>query len=119
VFTIVPSVWNSTSPVAFRNAAPAPGAEVVSALEHRGVDFQVLAAEAGQPDADPFDLLCHVAYNAPLLTRRQRADKLRKAKPDFFDRYGPDTRAVLDAILDKTAASSGRRPSRCRTCSAR
>jgi type I restriction enzyme, R subunit len=77
--------------------------EVVEALEQRGVDFQVLAAEAGQPDADPFDLLCHVAYNAPLLTRKQRAEKLRKNKPDFFAQYGPDARAVLDAILDKYA----------------
>jgi type I restriction enzyme, R subunit len=78
-------------------------AELIATLAQRGVDFHVLAAQAGQPDADPFDLLCHVAYNAPLLTRKQRAEKLRKAKPDFFDRYGPDARAVLDAILDKYA----------------
>ncbi len=76
---------------------------MLDALDQRGIDFQVLAAEAGQPDADPFDLLCHVAYNAPLLTRKQRAEKLRKAKPDFFDQYGPDARAVLNAILDKYA----------------
>src|SRR5207253_962511 len=72
-------------------------------FEDRGIGLHVLAAEAGQPEADPFDLLCHIAYNAPLLTRKQRAEKLRKAKPDFFDRYGPDARAVLDAILDKYA----------------
>jgi type I restriction enzyme, R subunit len=78
-------------------------AEMMAALEQRGVDFQVLAAEAGQPDADPFDLLCHVGYNAPLLTRRQRADKLRKGKVDFFDQFGADARAVLDAILEKYA----------------
>src|SRR5207249_2788281 len=60
---------------------------------------------AGQPDADPFDLLCHLAYNAPLLTRKQRAEKMRKGKADFFDQYGPDARAVLNAILDKYAES--------------
>ncbi|HEV3436315.1 MAG TPA: type I restriction-modification enzyme R subunit C-terminal domain-containing protein [Gemmata sp.] len=58
---------------------------------------------AGQPDADPFDLLCHVGYNAPLLTRRERADKVRKGKADFFDQFGPDAWAVLDAILEKYA----------------
>jgi len=84
-------------------ANAAKRAEVVAALEQRGVDFQALAAGAGQPDADPFDLLCHVAYNAPLLTRKQRAEKLRKGKPDFFDQYGPDARTVLNAILDKYA----------------
>ncbi len=76
-------------------------AAVVEELTSRGIGLPVLAAEAGQPDADPFDLLCHVAYNAPLLTRKQRAEKLRKAKPDFFDQYGADARAVLDAILEK------------------
>ncbi|MDB5308911.1 MAG: box helicase [Gemmataceae bacterium] len=78
-------------------------AAVLAELEQWGIGFQVLAAEAGHPDADPFDLLCHVAYNAPLLTRKQRAEKLRKARPGFFDQYGPDARAVLDAILDKYA----------------
>jgi type I restriction enzyme R subunit len=84
-------------------ANAAQRADVVAALEARGVDFQALAAGAGQPDADPFDLLCHLAYNAPLLTRKQRADKLRKAKADFFDQFVPDARAVLNAILDKYA----------------
>ncbi len=84
-------------------ANAAKRADVVAALEQRGVDFQALAAGAGQPDADPFDLLCHIAYNAPLLTRKQRAEKLRKGKPDFFEQYGPDARTVLNAILDKYA----------------
>lgn len=78
-------------------------AAFLAELDQRGIDFQVLAAEAGQPDADPFDLLCHLGYNAPLLTRRQRAEKLKKGKPDFFDKYGPDARAVLTVILDKYA----------------
>lgn len=84
-------------------AAPVRRQDVLAELDGRGIDFGALAAAAGQPDADPFDLLCHLAYNAPLLTRRQRAEKLRKGKADFFDQYGPDARAVLDAILDKYA----------------
>lgn len=74
---------------------------VVELLEERGIDFEVLAAQAGHPDADAFDLLCHLAFNAPLLTRKQRAEKLRKDKKDFFDLYGPEARAVLNEILDK------------------
>jgi type I restriction enzyme R subunit len=86
-----------------RWARPATRAALLAELDQRGIDFPVLAAEAGQPDADPFDLLCHLAYNAPLLTRRQRADKLRTGRADFFDQYGPDARAVLVAVLDKYA----------------
>ena len=55
------------------------------------------------PEADAFDLLCHVAYNAPLLTRRQRAEKLKRTKQDFFDRFGPDARRVLGELLEKYA----------------
>ncbi len=76
---------------------------VLDELAQRGIDFAAVAAEVGQPEADPFDLLCHLAYNAPLLTRRQRAEKLKRDRKDFFDRYGPGARAVLDAILDKYA----------------
>ena len=57
----------------------------------------------GTPDADPFDLLCHLAYNAPLLTRKQRAEKLRKEKKDFFDQFGPEARAIINELLDKYA----------------
>lgn len=73
----------------------------MDALRDRGIDFDHLAAEAGQPDADPFDLLCHLAYNAPLRTRRERAERLRREQADFFDRYGPRGHDVLRALLDK------------------
>ena len=51
------------------------------------------------PDLDPFDLVCHVAYGQPPLTRRERADNVRKR--DVFSKYGPQARAVLDALLTK------------------
>ena len=72
-------------------------------LIERGIDFDTLAASASQPDADPFDLLCHLAYNAPLRTRRERAQALRTDHKNFFDQYGPDARAILGELLDKYA----------------
>jgi type I restriction enzyme R subunit len=82
---------------------PARRAEIVSALEERGIDFEELARIVGKPDADPFDVLCHLAYQAPLLTRRERADRLKRNKPDFFDAFGPTARAILEELLDKYA----------------
>ncbi|MDQ1261695.1 MAG: type restriction enzyme subunit, partial [Euryarchaeota archaeon] len=76
-------------------------AEIRVALEERGIDFQSLAREAGQPDADLFDLLCHLAFNAPLQTRRQRAEQLKRKKPDFFGQYGPEARIILEELLEK------------------
>lgn len=76
-------------------------AEIIQALEDRGISFDELVAAAKQPDADPFDLLCHIAYNAPLRTRRERADMLRKEKKDFFDQYGEPARQILNEMLDK------------------
>src|SRR2546422_382422 len=70
-------------------------AEIIETLQERGISFDELAKAANQPDADPFDLLCHVAFNAPLRTRRERAENLRKSKRDFFDQYAPEARAVL------------------------
>jgi type I restriction enzyme R subunit len=86
-----------------RWANPEQRSEVISLLEERGIDFEELASAANQPDSDPFDLLCHIAYNAPLRTRRERADRLRKDKKDFFDQYGPEARIILNELLDKYA----------------
>jgi len=75
--------------------------EIIEALAERGIDFEQLVEVSGQPDADPFDLLCHVAFNAPLRTRRERAQRLRSEKKDFFEKYGPEARAILNVLLDK------------------
>ena len=75
--------------------------EIIERLAERGIDFGELAAVTGQPDADPFDLLCHLAFNAPLRTRRERAERLRRDRAYFFDRYGAEARAVLNDLLDK------------------
>jgi len=66
-------------------ANPKERAEIIAQLEERGINFDELAETAGQPEADPFDLLCHLAFNAPLRTRRERAERLRRDRKDFFD----------------------------------
>ena len=76
-------------------------AEVLRELTERGVSFEELAASANQPDADPFDLLCHLAWNAPVLTRRQRADQAKKAAQDLFGQYADTAREILTLLLDK------------------
>lgn len=74
---------------------------LLQALAQRGIDLDELRTVAQQPDADPFDLLCHLAFNGPLYTRRQRAERLQRNQQDFFDRYGPQARAILSAMVEK------------------
>jgi type I restriction enzyme R subunit len=82
-------------------ANPDTRAEVLRELTERGISFEELAASANQPDADPLDLLCHLAWNAPLLTRRQRAEQASKAAQDLFGQYGDSAREILTLLLDK------------------
>jgi len=84
-------------------ADPDKRAEIINRLAERGVSFVELAEAARQPEADPFDLLCHLAFNAPLRTRRERAQQLKQNRPDFFARYGPEARQLLDELLEKYA----------------
>jgi type I restriction enzyme R subunit len=75
-------------------------AVLMEELERQGVFIDALAAEVGQ-DLDPFDLLLHVAYNQPPLTRRERANRVKKR--NAFTQYGPVARKVIDALIDKYA----------------
>jgi type I restriction enzyme R subunit len=84
-------------------ADPNQRSEIIERLQARGVSFDYLAEAAQQPEADPFDLLCHLAFNAPLRTRRERAQRLRSERKDFFEQFGPEARAVLDDLLEKYA----------------
>jgi type I restriction enzyme R subunit len=84
-------------------AIPKERAEVIRQLEERGISFNELIDTLGQPDADPFDLLCHLAFNAPLRTRRERAERLKNDRQDFFDRYSPEAQSILDELLEKYA----------------
>jgi type I restriction enzyme R subunit len=73
---------------------------VLTELEQQGVFFNELAEQVGK-DLDPFDLVCHVAFDQPPLTRRERADNVKKR--NYFAKYGEQARAVLEALLDKYA----------------
>ena len=73
---------------------------VFEELEAEGLPFDLIAAELGK-DLDPFDLICHIAFDAKPMTRRERADSVKKR--DVFTKYGPQAKAVLEALLDKYA----------------
>jgi type I restriction enzyme R subunit len=76
-------------------------AAILESLEQHGISLDELAKAPRQAEADPFDLLCHLAYSAPLRSRRERAEQLRRDKKDFFARYSEPARQVLNDILDK------------------
>ncbi len=73
---------------------------IVEELEAEGLVLDAIAEELGK-ELDPFDLICHVAFDAKPLTRRERAANVKKR--DVFNKYGEQARAVLDALLVKYA----------------
>jgi len=73
---------------------------IIQELEELGVLFQPLADEVGK-DFGPFDLICHVAYGQPPLTRKERAENVKKR--NYFAKYGEKARSVLASLLDKYA----------------
>ena len=77
--------------------------EIIDLLAERGIDFEDLKEVASLPDVDPFDLLCHIAFDAPALTYRQRAERLRRRNPDLFTRYGEDASTILATLVNKYA----------------
>lgn len=77
--------------------------EVLAALDEKGISFDEASEALGNAEADPFDLLCGIAWNAPVVTRKERAAKLRSSKADFFATYAEPARQILDALLAKYA----------------
>jgi len=73
---------------------------IIELLEEHGIVLDNLAEEIGRDYGD-FDLICHIAYGQPPLTRKERANKVRKR--DYFTKYGEQAKAVLNALLDKYA----------------
>lgn len=73
---------------------------ILEELENIGISVDQLM-EITKQDVDPFDLLCLVAFDLKPLTRKQRADLLKKNKPDFFAHFTERAREVLDLILEK------------------
>ena len=68
-------------------------------LMEQGIDLDLMKKEEGMSDVDDFDFICHVAYDQKPLTRRERAENVKKR--DFLSRYGGVAREVLEALLEK------------------
>ena len=68
-------------------------------LRERGIDLELMKAEQGMGDVEDFDFICHVAFDKKPLTRRERADNVKKR--DFLSRYSGAAREVLEALLDR------------------
>lgn len=73
---------------------------IIEELENQGIVFEELKEEI-KNDLDIFDLICHIAWDAPALTRQERAENVRKR--NYWTKYGDKARNVLNAILDKYA----------------
>lgn len=72
---------------------------IEQSLAEVGIDLKALKAEQGMEDVDDFDFICYVAYGKKPLTRKERANNVKKR--DFFSKYSGDARAVLEILLDK------------------
>lgn len=68
-------------------------------LRDRGIDLELMKLDQGMSDVDDFDFICHVAYDKKPLTRRERANNVKKR--DFLSKYSGVAREVLEALLDK------------------
>jgi type I restriction enzyme R subunit len=99
----VRTLYPSAAKLREKWATPDGRSEIIEALAERGIDFEQLASTTKQPEADPFDLLCHVAYNAPIRTRRERVSRLRTDNKDFFEQYGQKAKVILNELLEKYA----------------
>jgi type I restriction enzyme R subunit len=73
---------------------------IIEELEEQGVFFEALNDEVGK-GFDPFDLICHVAFESNPLTRKERADNVKKR--NYFTKYGEKAQAVINSLLDKYA----------------
>lgn len=76
-------------------------AEITDLMRESGIGLQALKIERNMEDVDDFDFICHIAYGKKPLTRKERAENVKKR--DVFNRYGAEARKVLEALLDKYA----------------
>ncbi|MEQ2545157.1 EcoAI/FtnUII family type I restriction enzme subunit R [Alistipes intestinihominis] len=73
--------------------------EIAEMLKEAGIDLVALKHDRNMDDVDDFDFICHIAYGKKTLTRRERAEQVKKR--DVFSKYGEQARLVLEALLDK------------------
>ena len=74
-------------------------AAIKELLLERGIDLEVMKADQGMSDVDDYDFICHVAFDKKPLTRKERAENVKKR--DFLSKYSGAAREVLEALLDK------------------
>mgnify|MGYP001623831802 FL=1 len=79
-------------------------AKIQELFYERGIDLEQIKANEGMTDVDDFDFICHIAFDKKPLTRRERAENVKKR--NVFAKYGGEARAVLEALLEKYADSS-------------
>ncbi len=91
---------NLTDFISHWNAAEKK-AEISDLMRENGIDLQALKEDQGMGDVDDFDFICHIAYGKKPLTRKERAENVKKR--DVFSKYGEGARKVLEALLDKYA----------------
>ena len=70
-------------------------------LKDLGIDLELIKKEQNMTDVDDFDFICHIAFNQKPLTRRERAENVKKR--DIFTKYGEAAKEVINALLDKYA----------------
>ena len=70
-------------------------------LKEKGIDLELIKKDQNMTDVDDFDFICHIAFNQKPLTRRERAENVKKR--DVFGKYGEAAREVINALLDKYA----------------
>ena len=70
-------------------------------LKEKGIDLELIKKDQNMTDVDDFDFICHIAFNQKPLTRRERAENVKKR--DIFGKYGEAAREVINALLDKYA----------------
>ena len=96
-------LYRSTLEIQQKWADPNKRSQVIELLEEKGIDLEELKEITDRPDADPFDLICHIAFDATVLTYKQRVERLKRRKKDFFEQYREDAREILGILLDKYA----------------
>lgn len=74
-------------------------AEIRDLLYERGIDLEAIKADQGMSDVDDFDFICHVAYDEKPLTRKERAEGVKRS--DFFSKYSGAAKEVLEALLEQ------------------
>ena len=79
-------------------------AKIQELFRERGIDLETIKVEKGMSDVDDYDFICHIAFDQKPLTRRERAENVKKR--NVFAKYGGEARAVLEALLEKYADSS-------------